>query len=158
MVSGQSSSNDVIMVSGQSRIQEVAELYLVSGHTWQHTTFWLKYWWPFLVTVLFSWPYDLCLVIICCIFAPLLVSPSHAASELTSAKIHVAERCTGKIRGGRVALRCIPPYFDHWSWQCCLVDLWLISATNICDVVLPYCSQLSKTATISKQYEWNNYY
>ena len=39
---------------------------------------------------------------------------SHRAPELTSGKIQVVERRSGKIRGGGVALQCTPPYFDHW--------------------------------------------
>ena len=57
------------MTSGQSTIQEVAELYSASGHTWQPKTFLAKILMT-LVTVVFS------SVIICCVFAPLLVSPS----------------------------------------------------------------------------------
>jgi len=38
---------------------------------------------------------------------------SHGAPELTSGNIQVAEHRSGKIRGGGVALRCAPPYFDH---------------------------------------------
>ena len=56
--------------SGQSRIQEMAELYSASNHTWQP-----KILTTILVTVLFSWPYDLFLVIICCVFVPLLSFP-----------------------------------------------------------------------------------
>ena len=41
---------------------------------------------------------------------------SLAAPQLISATIHVAERRSGKIRGGGAALRCTLPYFDHWTY------------------------------------------
>ena len=34
------------------------------------------------------------------------------------------ERCSGKIRGGGMALRCAPPYFDHWNSAFQLVSIY----------------------------------
>ena len=62
------------LVSGTSRIEEV------KSHVTTYNFFWLKFWWRFLVIILFSWPYDLSFVIICCVFAPLLLSPLSRSS------------------------------------------------------------------------------
>jgi len=55
---------------------------------------------------------------------PLLLSPSYGTlyfytftwnSPLENLEIQVSKHRSRKIRGGRAALRCALPYFDHWT-------------------------------------------
>ena len=55
-------------------------------------------------------------VVSLCNYALAPLPLSHRALELTSAKTHIVECHSGKIRAGGAALRCTPPYFDHCEY------------------------------------------
>ena len=68
-------------------------------------------------------------------YALALLPLSHGAPELSFEKIQVAECRSGKIRAGGAALRCVAPYFDHWSLAervLSVTEIWpVLTAMNI---------------------------
>ena len=99
-------------------------------------------WWPFLLVIIvfdiFWWPF---FVLRNDALAPLpsfieLCISQFFEPELTSGKIQVLEHRSGKIRGGRVALGCIPPYFDHWQYVWCVLSFLKHFAAVRCYVLI----------------------